>query len=58
MYFESFIFRRLLKFSSRKLSMEGIQFDNLALRTLPIDSVEENYVRNVSGACFSKVIIL
>lgn len=38
--------------------MEGIQFDNLALRTLPIDSVEENYVRNVSGACFSKVIIL
>jgi hypothetical protein len=35
--------------------MEGIKFDNLALRTLPIDPVEENYTRSVSGACFSKV---
>ncbi|CAF1531795.1 unnamed protein product [Adineta ricciae] len=35
--------------------MEGIKFDNLALRTLPIDPVEANYVRSVSGACFSKV---
>jgi hypothetical protein len=35
--------------------MEGIRFDNLALRTLPIDPVEENYVRSVSGACFSRV---
>jgi hypothetical protein len=35
--------------------MEGIRFDNLALRVLPIDPVEENYVRSVSGACFSKV---
>jgi hypothetical protein len=35
--------------------MEHVKFDNLALRTLPIDSVEENYVRSVSGACFSRV---
>ncbi|CAF1151995.1 unnamed protein product [Rotaria sordida] len=35
--------------------MEGIKFDNLALRVLPIDQVQENYVRTVSGACFSKV---
>ena len=35
--------------------MEGIRFDNLALRTLPIDPVEENYVRSVAGACFSRV---
>ena len=35
--------------------MESIRFDNLALRALPIDPVEENYVRTVSGACFSKV---
>jgi hypothetical protein len=38
--------------------MEKIKFDNLALKTLPIDPVEENYVRSVSGACFSKVNIL
>jgi hypothetical protein len=47
-----------LKLHWRKIAtqaMEGIKFDNLALRTLPIDPVEENYVRNVSGACFSKV---
>jgi hypothetical protein len=35
--------------------MEDIKFDNLALRTLPIDPVEENYTRSVAGACFSKV---
>ncbi|CAF2391635.1 unnamed protein product [Rotaria sp. Silwood2] len=48
----------LVNFHLKKLArqpMEGIKFDNLALRTLPIDSVQENYVRTVSGACFSKV---
>ena len=35
--------------------MEEIRFDNLALRVLPMDPVEENYVRTVSGACFSRV---
>lgn len=50
--------RNLLQSHRRYISlrsMEGIQFDNLALRTLPIDPVEENYVRSVSGACFSRV---
>jgi hypothetical protein len=51
-------FRNLLKLHLRKIAMEGIKFDNLALRTLPIDPVEENYVRNVSGACFSKVNLI
>ena len=45
-----------IRWKSRTQSvMDGIRFDNLALRTLPIDSVEENYVRSVSGACFSRV---
>jgi hypothetical protein len=38
--------------------MKELKFDNLALKTLPIDPVEENYVRSVSGACFSKVNLL
>ena len=55
------LFSNLVKIHSRKVStqpMEGIKFDNLALRTLPIDPIEENYVRSVSGACFSKVDFL
>ncbi|XP_034336924.2 protein adenylyltransferase SelO, mitochondrial [Magallana gigas] len=36
-------------------SLESLNFDNLVLRSLPIDSEEENYIRQVSGACFSKV---
>lgn len=35
--------------------MDGIRFDNLALRVLPIDPIEENYTRSVPGACFSRV---
>lgn len=35
--------------------MDKVKFDNLALKVLPVDSVEENYVRTVSGACFSRV---
>ena len=38
-----------------KATFETLNFDNLALKTLPIDSVSENYVRLVKGACFSKV---
>ncbi|CAF3069804.1 unnamed protein product [Rotaria socialis] len=48
----------LLQLNSKTIvtqAMEGIKFDNLALRVLPIDPIEENYVRTVSGACFSKV---
>lgn len=36
-------------------TLETLKFDNLALRSLPIDSVADNYVRSVAGACFSKV---
>lgn len=36
-------------------TLETLNFDNLALRSLPIDKELENYVRQVSGACFSRV---
>ncbi|HEX6277137.1 MAG TPA: YdiU family protein [Polyangiaceae bacterium] len=32
-----------------------LEFDNRALRELPIDPVEDNRVRQVHGACFSRV---
>jgi len=51
-------FSNLFKLNSKQLSilaMDDLKFDNLALRTLPIDPVEDNYVRSVSGACFSRV---
>lgn len=36
-------------------TFETLKFDNLALRTLPIDKETRNYVRTVSGAVFSRV---
>ncbi|XP_067140462.1 protein adenylyltransferase SelO-1, mitochondrial-like [Centruroides vittatus] len=36
-------------------TLDRLRFDNLAIRELPIDPVEENYVRNVRNACFSRV---
>ena len=36
-------------------TIETLNFDNLALRALPIDAEEDNFVRQVSGACFSRV---
>ena len=36
-------------------TLESLKFDNLALRTLPIDPIKENYVRQVKGSCFSLV---
>lgn len=39
----------------RKMAtLETLNFDNKALCSLPVDN-EENRVRQVSGACFSKV---
>lgn len=32
-----------------------LNFDNMILRRLPIDTEEDNYVRTVSNACFSRV---
>lgn len=36
-------------------SLETLNFDNLVLKTLPIDAEEGNYTRQVHGACFSLV---
>ena len=36
-------------------SLESLNFDNLVLRTLPIDKEEGSRIREVRGACFSKV---
>ena len=40
---------------SSSKTLETLNFDNLALKTLPIDTIEENYVREVRNACFSRV---
>ncbi|CAF1394016.1 unnamed protein product, partial [Didymodactylos carnosus] len=46
----------LINFINYSTGMDqNIKFDNLALKTLPIDPVEENYTRTVSNACFSRV---
>lgn len=37
-------------------TLESLNFDNLVLRRLPLDSEERNYVRTVKAACFSKVM--
>ncbi|XP_064400171.1 protein adenylyltransferase SelO, mitochondrial-like [Halichondria panicea] len=36
-------------------SLETLEFVNSAVKSLPLDSEEENYVRTVQGACFSRV---
>ena len=36
-------------------TLETLNFDNLVLRSLPIDSVKVNFVRQVPNACFSLV---
>lgn len=43
------------KMASGNVTLETLNFDNLALRMLPIDKETKNYVRQVSGACFSRV---
>ena len=35
--------------------LENLNFDNLALRALPVDPIKENYTRQVPGAIFSLV---
>lgn len=45
------------KYMSTK-TFETLNFDNLVLRTLPIDPITENYVRQVKNACFSKVSLI
>ena len=36
-------------------TLEKLNFDNLVLRTLPIDSEDGSRIRQVKGACFSRV---
>ncbi|XP_033732941.1 protein adenylyltransferase SelO, mitochondrial-like isoform X2 [Pecten maximus] len=36
-------------------TLETLNFDNLVLRSLPIDTESEIFTRQVSGACFSKM---
>ena len=38
-----------------KTTLQTLNFDNLVLRTLPIDPITENYVRQVKNAMFSRV---
>jgi hypothetical protein len=35
--------------------LEQLDFDNLTLRVLPLDPVEDGPIRQVEGACFSRV---
>lgn len=51
---------RLFSFSAKSVprvmsNITNLKFDNSALRILPLDPETENYVRQVSGACFSRV---
>lgn len=39
-----------------KATLETLKFDNQALKSLPIDQIAENYVRQVKNACFSKIL--
>ncbi|XP_054162750.1 protein adenylyltransferase SelO, mitochondrial-like [Oppia nitens] len=36
-------------------TLDGLVFDNKALRCLPLDPIEDNYVRTVDNSCFSRV---
>ena len=36
-------------------TLRGLKFDNQTLKRLPLDPVQENYVRSVKNACFSLV---
>jgi len=40
---------------SKMATLETLNFDNTALRSLPVDPIEENVPRKVTGACFSLV---
>ena len=55
----SFVGRYKCEFISEKITnmttLETLNFDNLVLRSLPIDPVKENFVRQVPNACFSLV---
>lgn len=37
-------------------TLETLHFDNLVLRTLPLDKEKANFTRSVPDACFSRVV--
>lgn len=37
------------------VALEGLKFDNLALRALPVDDERGNRIRQVAKACYSRV---
>ena len=41
--------------AGKMATLESLNFDNLVLRSLPIDPSEEIHPRQVKGACFSKM---
>ena len=46
----------ILKVCHKNMSVwTKLKFDNVALKSLPIDQETGNFVRQVPGACFSKV---
>ena len=47
--------RLLARCTKRMSTLETLNFDNQCLKRLPIDPEGRNYVRTVSGACFSRV---
>ena len=44
-------------FKRRMATLETLKFDNRALRSLPIDKEEQNYVRTVTGMTFSSMYV-
>ena len=53
----SFVFSKVFTrhTSTMNTVVEKMKFDNLAIRSLPIDLEKNNFTRQVSGACFSLV---
>lgn len=47
--------KRMSDMGTSRSSLESLQFDNVALRKLPLDQSTEPGVRQVRGACFSRV---
>lgn len=57
-YFKHFFCTSLekpLTFEYKMATLETLNMDNLVLRSLPIDKEVKNYVRQVPGACFSRI---
>lgn len=49
------LYTSIIRSFSKMATFETLKFDNKALKSLPIDPENENFVRQVPGACFSLV---